>query len=81
MTLTKEAEDSKLNEIDKLRAKNHALEEEKLRLQLEINQLQRNRRNSPTIKDEPLSPKARTPRHQQTRVHSFSFLKIYKFLV
>ena len=35
---------------------NHALEEEKLRLQLEINQLQRNRRNSPTIKDEPLSP-------------------------
>ena len=52
-----DAKESKQNEIDELRSRNHSLEEENMRLQIEINQLQRTqRRNSPTIKDEPLSP-------------------------
>ena len=57
MIVAKDAKESKQNEIDELRQKKHALEEENMRLQFEINTLQRNRRNSPTlVKDEPLSP-------------------------
>ena len=48
--VAKDAKESKQNEIDEIRGKYRTLEEEHMRLQLEMSQLQRNRRSSPTLK-------------------------------
>lgn len=58
ITIAKDAKNANESEIRELRERNRKLEEENARLNVEVAQLRRDRRGSPVLKDEPVSPKS-----------------------
>ena len=58
ITIAKDAKTANESEIRELREKNRKMEEENARLNVEVAQLRRDRRGSPVLKDEPVSPKS-----------------------